>query len=58
MSYLLNEKGQLVVEYVLLLLISVALALVIVQLVNLDSEGVLFNYWSRILKIIAEDIST
>lgn len=55
----MNKKGQIVVEYVLLLVIAVSLAaLLISQLVsrNPDSPGLLINKWQSILKVIADDI--
>lgn len=55
----MNKKGQIVVEYVLLLVIAVSLAaLLISQLVsrNPDSPGLLITKWQSILKVIADDI--
>jgi len=53
-----SKKGQIVVEYVLLLVVSVAIALLITQaMVNrsADSPGFLIKKWSEIIDFIATD---
>lgn len=56
-----SEKGQVIVEYVLLLLISTAIALTLIALTEVgpgaDNRPV-FKYWEHLLKEIGEDIST
>lgn len=54
-----NNRGQVVVEYVLLLVIAVALATLITrELVKRDPEnpGILVKKWDDILKTIGEDL--
>ena len=55
----MNRKGQIVVEYVLLLVIAVGLAALLVkQLVSRDPEspGILVAKWCYILKVVGEDL--
>jgi hypothetical protein len=55
----MNQKGQIVVEYVLLLVIAVGLAaLLINQLVDRDPDapGVLVAKWHSILQAVGSDI--
>lgn len=55
----MNRKGQIVVEYVLLLVIAVSIsALLVSQLVsrNPDSPGILVSKWHSILKTIGDDV--
>ena len=55
----MNQKGQIVVEYVLLLVIGVGLAaLLISQLVDRNSEspGVLVAKWHQILQTVGNDL--
>ena len=55
----MNQKGQIVVEYVLLLVIAVGLAaLLMSQLVDRDpdSPGVLVARWHQILQAVGNDI--
>ena len=54
-----NSRGQVVVEYVLLLVIAVAIATLITrELVKRDAEnpGILVKKWDDILKTIGEDL--
>ena len=56
-----QKKGQVVLEYVLLLVIVVAVALVMLNLVEVDSSdpaggGSLIRYWIGIIKAIGEDV--
>ena len=51
-------KGQVVVEYILLLVVSVFIATVLIGFVSADKGGVLFKKWRTLLTVIAEDIST
>ena len=54
-----RQKGQVIVEYILLLVVSTALALLLINLVsiNSDSPGPFFNYWKNLLVVIGADIS-
>lgn len=57
-----SEKGQIVVEYVLLLSIAVTIALIIVsQLINRDPDepensGALIRKWQQMQDTIAKDL--
>ena len=54
-----GEKGQLIIEYVLLLLVSVVIATLLLQLIKIDGDkGPAINLWIEILKFIGNDIST
>lgn len=56
---LLSNQGQVVVEYVLLLVIAVALAALITrELVQRDADnpGILVKKWDDILKTIGDDL--
>lgn len=55
-----NNKGQIFVEYILLMLIAIATATLINKALTMDNEdineaGVLRKQWFFILKAIAED---
>ncbi|KYG61760.1 hypothetical protein [Bdellovibrio bacteriovorus] len=55
----MNKRGQIVVEYVLLLTIAVGLsALLVKQLAsrNSDEPGVLVSKWHNILNVVAQDV--
>ena len=52
-----KQKGQVIVEYVLLLVVSTVIALLLIQFVSLDS-GPFFEYWKKLLEVVGEDIST
>ena len=55
----MNQKGQIVVEYVLLLIIAVGIAALLTkQLVSRDSSnpGILTSKWSAILITIGADL--
>ena len=53
-----NKKGQVIVEYILLLVVSVVIALILINLTNITTDSVISKSWKKMLKIIAEDIST
>jgi hypothetical protein len=56
---LTNRRGQIVVEYVLLLVIAVAVAALITkELVRRDpdSPGILIKKWDDILKEVGKDV--
>lgn len=57
MRFVKNQSGQIIVEYILLLVLSVTLAVALSKLASL-SDSPLLNFWTKILKVIAEDIST
>lgn len=55
----MNNKGQIVVEYILLLVIAVGLAaLLSKQLVSRDSDnaGIIVSKWNEILTVIGDDL--
>ena len=55
----LNPKGQILVEYVLLLIIAVTVAALIVNtIVSRDPEepGFLIRKWNQILEFIGDDL--
>ena len=52
-----DEKGQFVIEYVLLLLVSVAIATALITLVKLPS-GPVIGWWKKVLEFIGNDLST
>ena len=58
MNFRKNQKGQMIVEYILLLVVSVALALILIKLTDVTTNTTFLNFWSQILTAIAEDIST
>ena len=57
-----QKKGQVVLEYVLLLVIVVSVAVVMVTLVKVgdpsdpDSSGSLIRYWIGIIRAIGADV--
>ena len=54
----IQSKGQIVVEYILLLMISVSIALVLTSMVvsrNPSDPGFLIKEWERLIKWIGED---
>jgi hypothetical protein len=56
---LANQKGQIVVEYVLLLVIGVSIAALLVSQLtsrNPDNPGVLVSKWNEILVAIGSDV--
>jgi uncharacterized protein (UPF0333 family) len=60
MSLKNSQKGQIVVEYVLLLLVVVAIAAGIVKTVasrDTSDPGFLIEAWDRMLKTIGSDLS-
>ncbi len=53
-----NQKGQVVLEYVLLLVIGVAIAALITRLMvsrNPETPGFLIVKWTEIIQTIGED---
>ena len=57
-SFIKNSRGHVIVEYILLLVISVGLAsLIVKQLVNRDDQnpGVLTSKWLDIVRVIGSD---
>ncbi|MCB0343312.1 MAG: hypothetical protein H6626_08020 [Pseudobdellovibrionaceae bacterium] len=55
-----QSRGQIVVEYVLLLMVGVSLALIITRLVvsrnpDPDDQGFLIKTWSAIIQTIGDD---
>lgn len=58
MRLLGNQKGQVVIEYVLLLIVGVSLAALITTLMvsrNPSSPGFLIVKWTEIIKVIGDD---
>ena len=58
MKSLINQRGQVAVEYVLLLLVGVTIWITLVtQLVsrNPQKPGVIINKWQQILEMIGAD---
>ena len=57
---LTHKKGQVIVEYILLIVVSTFMALALIKLVTVDPNvgSPVFKYWERLLKNIGEDIST
>ncbi len=61
-----NKKGQVIIEYVLLLVVSAAMAMVFIRFINIDCEPprssgpncIFFRYWLQLLQVIGADIST
>jgi len=55
-----DESGQVIVEYVLLLAVSVVMALLLIQLVTVDpsKNSPVFRYWKNLLEAIGRDQST
>ena len=55
-----NQKGQVIVEYILLLVVSTTLALLLINLVTVDpgKNSPVFGYWKKIIEVIGADIST
>ena len=55
-----NRKGQVIVEYILLLLVSTVMALALLKLVSVvpGDNSPVFKYWENLLKAIGQDIST
>ena len=56
-----NQKGQILVEYLLLMVIAVACATILVRELiyrgpNATKTGIIINQWDKIIKIIGNDI--
>ena len=52
-----EESGQLVLEYILILVLSVAIAFLLVSLTNF-SGGPVIGWWKKALLFIGNDLST
>ena len=55
----MNKRGQIVVEYVLLLVVAVSISAVLVSRLvsrNPDDPGILVSKWHAILKVIGDDV--
>ncbi|MCY4320945.1 MAG: hypothetical protein OXC37_00850 [Bdellovibrionaceae bacterium] len=59
-TFLKRKKGQVIVEYILLLVVSTVLALTLINLVTVDpaKDSPVFGYWGKLLRVIGADIST
>ena len=55
-----NRKGQVIVEYILLILVSTMMALLLINLVTVEpgKASPVFKYWENLLKAVGQDIST
>ena len=53
-----NRRGQILVEYLLLLVIAVGLATLLTKKLigRGDSPGIIINQWDKILKVIGNDL--
>ena len=64
----IGSKGQVILEYVFLLIVSVAMAQLLIAMVKLDPnapcappakiKGCFSNYWKTVLDVVGADIST
>lgn len=52
-----DERGQIVVEYMLLLLVSVLIAGLLLKLTNI-SGGPVVGWWKKALEFIGADLSS
>ena len=55
-----NKKGQVIVEYILLLVVASVIALVLVKFASVtpSDSGPVFQYWQHLLEVVGQDIST
>ena len=54
-----KNSGQVIVEYVLLLVVSTALALILVRFISVSDQNIIFfRYWENLLIEIGRDISS
>ena len=55
-----NQSGQVIVEYILLLLVSSVMALALINLVSVDPDksSPVFNYWRKLIEVVGSDINT
>lgn len=55
-----RKKGQVIVEYILLLVISTVIALALINLVAVSpgQSSPVFGYWKKLLEVIGSNIST
>ena len=56
--FLKNSKGQIIVEYILLLGLSVILALGILKITSITTDSDFLNLWIKTIDVIGQDIST
>ena len=52
-----DERGQIVMEYILLLLVSVVIAGILLKLTDI-SGGPIVGWWKKALEFIGADLST
>ena len=58
-QFLNHHSGQVIVEYILLLLVSSVMAMTLINFVSTKNENaIFFRYWKNLITVIAEDIST
>ena len=58
-SLIRQNRGQIIVEYILLIIISVSIATLLTSLLvgrSEGSSGVIINKWGELLQMIAEDV--
>lgn len=61
-----NKKGQIIIEYILLIVVSTVVALVLVNFFSVappdtgspPEDRIFFEYWKSLLKAIGQDVST
>ena len=55
-----NSNGQVIVEYILLLVVSAVMALLLVNLVSVDPNKTspVFSYWKHLIEVVGSDVST
>ena len=53
-----QRNGQVVIEYILLLVVSVLIATILIGFVDETKDGILFQKWRNLLTTIAQDISS
>ncbi len=61
MKLLRNQSGQILVEYILLLLIAVSTAVILTTALvgrrsSVEESGVLIKSWHRIIQVIGNDL--
>ena len=57
-TFIKQRKGQIVIEYILLLVVSVLIATILIGFVDETKNGILFQKWRSLLTTIAQDISS
>lgn len=55
-----HQTGQVIVEYIFLLVVSTVIALLLIDLVSVDpgKASPVFKYWENLLRAVGQDIST